>query len=179
MAKNTAIAQTVRPDHRGTRQPHRAEQELYLSAERDLTSPSIATLVDILECLGTNLQDFFSEKQQEKVVFSPADMFEKVDEQQGWRITWLIPNAQKTGWSPSEITLQPGCSTEMDDPHEGEEFGYLLSGSASLYLGESVYRLRKGDTFCYTPSCVHGYQKHRQIRGPHPLGVHAAELLGG
>ena len=27
--------------------------------ERDLTSPSIATLVDILQCLGTNLKDFF------------------------------------------------------------------------------------------------------------------------
>ncbi len=27
--------------------------------ERDLTSPSIATLVDILEGLGTNLKDFF------------------------------------------------------------------------------------------------------------------------
>ena len=26
--------------------------------ERDLTSPSIATLVDILESLGTNLQEF-------------------------------------------------------------------------------------------------------------------------
>lgn len=30
--------------------------------ERDLTSPSIATLVDILEGLGTNLKDFFSMK---------------------------------------------------------------------------------------------------------------------
>ena len=27
--------------------------------ERDLTSPSIATLVDILQCLGTNLNEFF------------------------------------------------------------------------------------------------------------------------
>ena len=27
--------------------------------ERDLTSPSIATLIDILQCLGTNLNDFF------------------------------------------------------------------------------------------------------------------------
>ncbi len=27
--------------------------------ERDLTSPSIATLADILEGLGTNLKDFF------------------------------------------------------------------------------------------------------------------------
>lgn len=28
--------------------------------ESEQTSPSIATLVDILECLGTNLRDFFS-----------------------------------------------------------------------------------------------------------------------
>ena len=30
--------------------------------ERDLTSPSIATLIDLLQCLGTTLSDFFSEK---------------------------------------------------------------------------------------------------------------------
>ena len=29
--------------------------------ESEQTSPSIATLVDILECLGTNLRDFFNE----------------------------------------------------------------------------------------------------------------------
>ena len=28
--------------------------------ERDLTSPSIATLMDILQCLGTDLKDFFN-----------------------------------------------------------------------------------------------------------------------
>ena len=35
--------------------------------ERDLTSPSIATLVDILEGLGTNLKDFFNETIDEKI----------------------------------------------------------------------------------------------------------------
>ena len=29
--------------------------------ERDLTSPSIATLVDILQCLGTDLKTFFDD----------------------------------------------------------------------------------------------------------------------
>ena len=38
--------------------------------ERDLTSPSIATLVDILDTLGTNLKDFFNENEQEKIVFT-------------------------------------------------------------------------------------------------------------
>ena len=43
--------------------------------ERDLTSPSIATLVDILECLGTNLKDFFNDNNDEKIVFQKMMYF--------------------------------------------------------------------------------------------------------
>ena len=38
--------------------------------ENDLTSPSIATLIDILEILGTNLREFFSDASEEKVTFT-------------------------------------------------------------------------------------------------------------
>ena len=38
--------------------------------ENDLTSPSIATLIDILEILGTNLPDFFSDTKEEKVTYT-------------------------------------------------------------------------------------------------------------
>ena len=48
--------------------------------ERDLTSPSIATLVDVLSCLGTDLAHFFSDLEPEQVVFKPDDMFTKIDE---------------------------------------------------------------------------------------------------
>ena len=34
--------------------------------ERDLTSPSISTLEDILEALGTNLSDFFKEEKEKQ-----------------------------------------------------------------------------------------------------------------
>ena len=37
--------------------------------ERDLTSPSIATLNDILEALGTTLAEFFKEEKEEQLVF--------------------------------------------------------------------------------------------------------------
>ena len=37
--------------------------------ERDLTSPSLSTLDDILEALGTNIKDFFNDHEQEKIVF--------------------------------------------------------------------------------------------------------------
>ena len=49
--------------------------------ENDLTSPSIATLIDILHTLGTNLKEFFNDNEAERITFSSEDMFEKEDEE--------------------------------------------------------------------------------------------------
>ena len=61
--------------------------------ENDLTSPSIATLIDILSALGTSLNEFFSEEQEEKIVFKENDFIEKITEKS--TLNWLVPNAQK------------------------------------------------------------------------------------
>lgn len=122
--------------------------------ENDVTSPSIATLIDILECLGTSPRDFFAEEANQKIVFARGDMFEKDDEQHG-RITWLVPNAQKNAMEPILVTLAPGQATAPQDPHEGEEFGYILTGSVQLHLGKGRQRVRSGESFCFHPSAVH------------------------
>ena len=49
--------------------------------ERDLTSPSIASLSDILEALGTNLSKFFKNVEDEKFVFKEKDMFVAINEE--------------------------------------------------------------------------------------------------
>ena len=59
--------------------------------ERDLTSPSIATLMDILQVLGTDLKDFFNEEPEEQIVFHESDYFEKEDEEYRNRMEWIIP----------------------------------------------------------------------------------------
>ena len=100
--------------------------------ERNLTSPSIATLTDILQCLGTTLGEFFNETPEEQVVFGKADYFEKYDAELKNEIRWIIPNAQKNMMEPILITLEAGGSTYPDNPHEGEEFGYVLQGSISI-----------------------------------------------
>ena len=117
--------------------------------ERDLTSPSSATLMDILQCLGTSIGEFFNEEPEEQVVFGKSDYFEKVDAESGCSVTWIIPNAQKNRMEPILLTLEPGGSTCPDTPHEGEEFGYILSGSVSIHLGGRVHRAKKGESFCY------------------------------
>ncbi len=123
--------------------------------ERDLTSPSIATLVDILQCLGTNLQEFFADTSEEQIVFRDQDYFEKIDTELKNKIEWIIPNAQKNTMEPIRLTLEPGGSTYPDVPHEGEEFGYVLSGSITIHLGSHVYKAKKGESFYFTPRTQH------------------------
>ena len=43
--------------------------------ERNLTSPSIATLMDILQCLGLTIGEFFNEEPEEQIVFGHQDYF--------------------------------------------------------------------------------------------------------
>lgn len=43
--------------------------------ERDLTSPSIDSLSDILEALGTNLAEFFQEDKNDQFIFHADDFF--------------------------------------------------------------------------------------------------------
>lgn len=123
--------------------------------ERDITSPSIATLVDILQCLGTNLTEFFCEDDQEQLVFHSEDYFEKIDYELQNKIEWIIPNAQKNIMEPIRVTLDPGGSTYPDVPHEGEEFGYVLQGTVTLHVGKQVFKAKKGESFYYIPSKRH------------------------
>lgn len=129
--------------------------------ERDLTSPSIATLVDILQCLGTDLKGFFSDSADEQVVFKKTDYFEKEDAELKNKIEWIIPNAQKNIMEPIMLTLQEGGSTYPDNPHEGEEFGYVLSGSIEIYIGNRMYKAKKGESFYFVPK----YKHHIESKG--------------
>lgn len=123
--------------------------------EHNLTSPSIATLTDILQCLGTNLQEFFAETSEEQIVFKNNDYFEKIDTELFNKVEWIIPNAQKNMMEPIRLSLSPGGSTYPDNPHEGEEFGYVLSGSIRLMLGKRAIRVKKGESFYFTANTTH------------------------
>ena len=124
--------------------------------ERDMTSPSIATLEDLLQCLGTTLGEFFMEEQEEEqIVFTEEDFFVKKDEEYKNQIKWIIPNAQKNCMEPIHLILEKGGETCLDNPHEGEEFGYVLQGAVSIHLGNKTYKAKKGESFYYSADKTH------------------------
>lgn len=121
--------------------------------ENDLVSPSISTLTDILSALGTDLKEFFSEDDEEQIVFGNNDYIVKQTEEN--EITWLVPNSQKNEMEPIIMVINPHTSTTIDMPHEGQEFGYILEGNIELVIGNQKYICKKGETFYFSTDKNH------------------------
>ena len=121
--------------------------------ERNLTSPSISTLEDILEALGSSLSDFFKDEKDEQTVFQKKDFF--VDERDDYTINWIVPNTQKNDMEPILIEIPQGGKSFSVRPHGGEEFGYVVDGTAVLIAGDKRYVIKKGETFYMTGKDFH------------------------
>ena len=116
--------------------------------ERDLTSPSIATLTDILECLGSDLPAFFSEQRDEKLVFTEEDTYVKEDgDELKGSIRWLVPTAQKNQMEPILVEMEAGGDTGEELP-EGRRslpgsVAFVPSVAGLLIAGEVIRDLIK------------------------------------
>ena len=146
--------------------------------ERNLTSPSVGTLLDIIQCLGTTPAEFFADDEPAQLVFKNEDYFEKEDAEHRSLIEWMVPGAQKDMMEPVRLTLKPGGTSDIYLPHEGEEFGYVLKGSIKIIYGTRTYTARQGESF-YLKSNKTPYRKYRQERCRSYLGYKPAKFLGG
>lgn len=118
----------------------------YLSQlENDLTSPSIATLSDIVEALGVSMSEFFSQDKHVQYVFSQNDYF--IDQHDDYSIAWVVPNAQKNEMEPILLTLEKQGQSRRFYVHDGQEFGYVLTGKIALVFDDTVLKVKKGETF--------------------------------
>ena len=134
--------------------------------ENNLATPSLPTLMDIVEALGTDMSTFFKETDETQICFSRDDFF--VDEREGYTINWIVPNAQKNTMEPIIVEIAPGSCSQVMQPHEGEEFCYVLNGKVTLVMGEREYEVRKGNTFY-----INGEREH-YLRND---SAHAAQVL--
>lgn len=123
--------------------------------ERDLTSPSVDSLLDILEALGTSPSEFFSKDKNERIIFSEDDYFEYENEDFGFFLQWIVPNAQKNMMEPTLISLKEGGKSKKIAPFEGEVFGYVEKGSICLHYGDKIFELKSWQTFYFEAKREH------------------------
>lgn len=122
--------------------------------ERDKTTTSIHTLLDILDVLGTTPVAFFDETSDDvKIAYDDNDYF--IQENDDFNIAWLISNAQKNIMEPIVITLFSNKKSNIIQPFEGEAFGYVLEGKVDLVYGERIFKLKKNNSFYIDGSNQH------------------------
>jgi transcriptional regulator with XRE-family HTH domain len=125
--------------------------------ERDLTSISLDSLIQILEALDENISDFFREASAEKIVYREQDRV-PLEKEQIEKFELLIPGSTNRRLEPILLTLEQGQATPKERPHEGEEFGYVLRGKVDLRFGMEVLKLKKGECFYFSAEKEHWLQ---------------------
>ena len=121
--------------------------------ENNKTSPSLETLSNILEVLGTDLSTFFAKDEENQIVFGKDDHY--VCEYNGYEVTWLVPNSQIQEMEPIIVNLEEKQKTVEDMPHNGEEFGFVIDGEIYVIYGNMKKRVKKGESFYYKTDKMH------------------------
>jgi mannose-6-phosphate isomerase-like protein (cupin superfamily) len=88
-------------------------------------------------------------------VFGAEDIFTTSNEDGGHKISWLISNSQKNDMEPILIEIDPDGVYTEEESHQGEEFGYVISGQIEVVLGKRTYRVKKGESFYYRSNIHH------------------------
>lgn len=123
--------------------------------ENEQTSPSIATLKDILDVLGVSLADFFREVSEERIVYPQSARVTTSNSTPECRIEVLVPDAQNRRMDPVLVTIGAGGELPTQAPHEGEEFGLVLKGSINLKVGNLVYKVKQNECFYFRSDREH------------------------
>ena len=121
--------------------------------ERDQTSISVDSLLQILRVLNVKVTDFFHEA-AEKVVYDERERT-RLEEKGADRFELLIPGGANREMEAAFVRLLPGQRTDPVRPFRGETFGFLLAGTLTLRFGAAKFVARKGDSFYFSGEREH------------------------
>ena len=125
--------------------------------ERDLTSISLDSFLQILEAMDENISDFFRESSAEKIVYRETDRV-AIEKDKIQRFELLVPGSTNRRLEPILLTLRKGQVTPRERPHEGEEFGFVLRGKVTLRFGKEALKLQRGECFYLSAEKEHWIQ---------------------
>ncbi len=96
----------------------------------------------------------------DQFVFRSEDFF--VDERENCTVNWIVPNTQKNQMEPILLELPAGGESFEIEPHNGEEFGYVLDGSVILECDGERSVVCRGETFYLHGRTFHYLKNERK-----------------
>lgn len=130
----------------------------YLSQlERDKTTPSISSLVEIANALDVNVRYFFEEERSAELAFVTRKSlapFQDIDYSTSQELL-LTPVDKPSRLRVWQYNLPKGASLTVDALEEGENFCIVLSGEVALEIGDEKIVLGEGDSAAFAATQSH------------------------
>ncbi|MBU1342842.1 MAG: XRE family transcriptional regulator, partial [Proteobacteria bacterium] len=130
--------------------------------ERNRISPSLDTLLQILEVYGVPPNKFFKDYETSSKVEIIKRGDRKIYQRKGFKYEKLCGDSQAKGnhsFNAFFLELAPGQKRgDVSDGHLGRELGIVVQGSAQLVYGEETYELQKGDAVSFFSQIPHVIQ---------------------
>jgi len=127
--------------------------------ERNRISPSLDTLLQLLEVYGVPPNKFFKDYETMTRVEIVKKGDRKIYQRKGFKYETLCGESQAKGshsFNAFFLELAPGQKRgDADDGHLGRELGIVISGIAQLIYGEEVYEICAGDTLSFFSQIPH------------------------
>jgi transcriptional regulator with XRE-family HTH domain len=124
--------------------------------------PSLGVLIRITRALGTRIGTILDDTVKEGPAIirakehQSASSFSTSEDEQREHLTFfsLAPNKAGRHMEPFFVDIVPNEKKELNQSsHEGEEFIFVLEGNVTIYYGNDVFELEKGDSI-YLDSIV-------------------------
>lgn len=130
--------------------------------ERNRISPSLDTLLQILEVYGVPPNKFFKDYETNSRVEIIRRDDRKVYQRKGFKYEKLCGDSQAKGnhsFNAFFMELSPGQERgDAGNGHLGRELGIVVKGSAKLMYGEDTYEVHKGDSVSFFSQIPHVIQ---------------------
>ncbi|MFW5790850.1 MAG: cupin domain-containing protein [Bacillota bacterium] len=137
----------------------------YLSnVERNKNSPTVSSLRKIVDALGITVPDLFDNNCSKRKHVKKSERKELIrTNKEGIKYELLTTDICKK-MEPLLLTVEPGSSSGKEQhQHEGEEFGFIIQGELTYYIGQDKYHLQTGDSIYHLASELHSYKNEGNI----------------
>ncbi len=130
--------------------------------ERNRISPSLDTLLQILEVYGVSPNKFFKDYETSSKVEIVKQGDRKAYQRKGFKYEKLCGESQSKGnysFNAFFLELAPGQERgDVNDGHIGRELGIVVKGTAQIVYGEETYKINKGDSVSFFSQIPHVIQ---------------------
>lgn len=124
--------------------------------ERGQTDPSLSSLKKLASTLGVKLGDLFSQDRAAHILVKRGEG--KILHIDPLVYCELLATSLNKTMEPMIKFVEPGGESGTVDPHAGEEFIWIISGTLQVDLGETRCILCAGDSVYFQANQAHAWK---------------------